>query len=343
MTAFITSACFLPLKALAAPTQMPDGILFDAAFYAKRYPDVTEFYESDDPEVMYLHYITFGMAEGRLPYEGAKPQPVKTGETAEAQTVQSAAQTPAQPAAQAAAQTSSQTPAQPASAQTTSKTAETEQKKETPMPRVRRAVGLNAKAYYDKAVFIGDSVMAGYRNYLAGHKDSQVAGCTFLAAASYSAAHALKENDSLHPMYKGKKQPVWKAISQMDVDRVFIMFGTNDLVVKDAQPAADDVLAVVDRIREFNPGKEIHIISMSPVAAGVSKGALNNPTIRKYNTLLQQGAAARGVYYVDLNSQLVNANGDLESKYCSDRYVHQTATSYAEVWDPLFVSYATGE
>ena len=66
LTAFITSVCFLPLKALAAPTQMPDGILFDAAFYAKRYPDVTEFYESDDPEVMYLHYITFGSADGSV-------------------------------------------------------------------------------------------------------------------------------------------------------------------------------------------------------------------------------------------------------------------------------------
>ena len=206
-----------------------------------------------------------------------------------------------------------------------------------------RTTSQDAAAYFARSVFIGDSVVVGYRNYLAAHKESPVSSVTFLAATSYSAAHALNENDSLHPMYCGKKQPVWTSISQMDVDRVFIMLGTNDLVVKDAFRASADVIALVDKIMAVNPGIEVHIVSMTPVYAGVSKGALNNPTINAYNILLFQAASQRaGVYYLDLNSQLLDANGNLEAKYCSDNYVHHNSTSYAQVWDPFFTAYATG-
>lgn len=211
------------------------------------------------------------------------------------------------------------------------------------LANAKRTTSKDVSAYYARSVFVGDSVLAGYRNYLAKEKTSPISSSIFLAAASYSAAHALNEKDSLHPIYRGKKQPVWTAISQMDVDRVFIMFGTNDLVVKAAGPASEDVLALVDKIRATNPGKEIHIISMSPVYAGTAKGAMNNPTIKIYNNLLQQGAMERGVCFIDLNSHLLNSNGDLIPKYCSDRYVHQTYASYSEVWDPLFTAYAIGE
>ena len=206
-----------------------------------------------------------------------------------------------------------------------------------------RTTSQDAASYFAKSVFIGDSVMVGYRNYLASHKESPVSSATFLAATSYSAAHALNVNDSLHPIYGGKKQPVWTSISQMNADRVFIMFGTNDLVVKDAFRASADVMALVDQIIATNPGIEINIISMTPVYAGVSKGALNNPTINAFNIMLFQGASQRaGVYYLDLNSKLLDANGDLAAQYCSDNYVHHNNTSYAQIWDPFFTAYATG-
>ncbi|MCR4991045.1 MAG: SGNH/GDSL hydrolase family protein [Lachnospiraceae bacterium] len=306
LIAVTVSVTALNITSLAAPVVMPDGSFFDAEYYAANNPDVVAAYGSDNADFMYEHYITYGKKEGRLPYAGAD------------KTV---------------------APVQPPQSSTVTIPGLGVPK----IPNGSRTTSTDASAYFARSVFVGDSVLAGYRNYLAKQKSSPVSSGIFLAAASYSAAHALNEKDSLHPIYKGKKQPVWTAISQMDVDRIFIMFGTNDLVVKDAAPASDDVLALVDKIRQYNPGKEIHIISMSPVYAGTSKGAMNNPTIKIYNQLLLQGAMERGVYYLDLNSHLLNSNGDLIPKYCSDRYVHQTYASYSEVWDPLFTSYALGE
>lgn len=60
---------------------------FDAEFYANQNPDVVE-QLGDNPEVLHNHYITYGKAEGRLPYQNA-PVPVqitvgRVGETSNA-------------------------------------------------------------------------------------------------------------------------------------------------------------------------------------------------------------------------------------------------------------------
>ena len=47
---------------------MPDGNLFDAVFYARKYPDVAAILGTDEA-VLYNHYLLCGSKEGRLPYE----------------------------------------------------------------------------------------------------------------------------------------------------------------------------------------------------------------------------------------------------------------------------------
>ncbi len=58
------------VKAQAAPKVMPDGTVFDAEFYADRYPDVVAALGRSE-EAMYRHYKQYGRAEGRLPYASA--------------------------------------------------------------------------------------------------------------------------------------------------------------------------------------------------------------------------------------------------------------------------------
>lgn len=55
-----------PIAVYAAPETMPDGTLFDAAYYAAAYPDVTAALGTD-PNVLYNHYRIAGKAEGRQP------------------------------------------------------------------------------------------------------------------------------------------------------------------------------------------------------------------------------------------------------------------------------------
>ena len=45
---------------------------FDPAFYAATYPDVTAALGTD-PQMLLSHYLTYGMAEDRVPFQGAAP------------------------------------------------------------------------------------------------------------------------------------------------------------------------------------------------------------------------------------------------------------------------------
>lgn len=48
---------------------LPDGVIFDAEYYAKTYPDVADAVGNDFNK-LYTHYIAFGLSEGRSAYEG---------------------------------------------------------------------------------------------------------------------------------------------------------------------------------------------------------------------------------------------------------------------------------
>lgn len=54
----------------AAPKTMPDGGVFDPQFYAALYPDVVAVFGTSE-SLLYQHYVTYGKAEGRLPYDPA--------------------------------------------------------------------------------------------------------------------------------------------------------------------------------------------------------------------------------------------------------------------------------
>lgn len=52
------------ISVCAAPERMPDGTIFDAAYYAETNPDVAA-EAGSNPEILYQHYMLFGKAEGR--------------------------------------------------------------------------------------------------------------------------------------------------------------------------------------------------------------------------------------------------------------------------------------
>ncbi|MCR4989786.1 MAG: hypothetical protein K6A38_02865 [Lachnospiraceae bacterium] len=51
---------------------------FDPAYYAALYPDVVNALGTD-PNVLYEHYVTYGIKEGRIPFNGATPGQAVSG------------------------------------------------------------------------------------------------------------------------------------------------------------------------------------------------------------------------------------------------------------------------
>ncbi|MBR6256283.1 MAG: SGNH/GDSL hydrolase family protein [Lachnospiraceae bacterium] len=194
------------------------------------------------------------------------------------------------------------------------------------------------RRYYSRSVFIGDSVMTGYKMYV-NYYESLASGAFFLATNSYATFHALKEDSNLHPMFQGKKQPVWKSVSSMDVDRVFIMLGTNDLICWDVDRTSSGITELAMRIQDEIPGMEINLVSMTPAYPGASRNCLTNENINILNAKLMDIAEEHNWGYVDINTPLKCGGNALPPELCSDKLIHETSAAYG-IWDKEFEVYA---
>ena len=195
----------------------------------------------------------------------------------------------------------------------------------------------SARGFYGNSVFIGDSIMNGFRRYSV-YPTAVTHDARFLSSGSYSAAHALNEADDLHPIYRGESRPVWESISMMEAGEVFIFFGTNEIGIFKPDVTAMHIELLADKILEVNPEAHIHLISMTPIYRGVTK--LNNDNVDILNGYLRETAERKNWGYVNIHDLLCDANGRLKDVYCSDEYVHQTMRAYSEVWDRVLEEYA---
>lgn len=195
-------------------------------------------------------------------------------------------------------------------------------------------------AYYGSSVFIGDSIMVGFRNYCAKQK-TFVHDIQFLAAGNYSAFNAMKPvtANNVHPMYRGKKYQVWNAIPLIGSQRVFLLLGMNDLSILGLEGARDQYKLLIDKILETSPDVEIHLISVTYTLPDLGQKTLNNENIAQYNLLLQKMAAENNWGYIDLVTPISDGNGNLAAECCSDGYVHLSKTAYA-LWENALIDYA---
>ncbi len=201
----------------------------------------------------------------------------------------------------------------------------------------------NIDTFFEGSVFIGDSVMMGFRNYVMGQPQGFLGGPDFLVSGSFSLRMALANIDenSIHPIYQGEQRFIWDSIALMKAKKAFLFFGLNDIDMAGVEGTCANYAEVVANIRKASPDTEIYIISMTNVLTGSEVGGLNNNNIRLLNEAVKEYCATADVQFIDIASFLVGEDGGLKPEYCSDAYVHQTAAAY-DVWTKVLRWYASG-
>lgn len=199
-------------------------------------------------------------------------------------------------------------------------------------------------AFFDGSVFVGDSVMMGFRNYAVGRRNTYLGRMQFLASGSFSVHNALWPvgGKSVHPIFQGQQRPVWESLGMLQAKKVFMFFGLNDMNMGSLQDTCACYAQVIANIKANCPDAQIHIISMTYTLHGQGKGRLQNDNIRMFNEMLKQMALENGWGFMDLATPLSDANGDLAAAYCSDNYVHQTTAAY-DVWSVVLREYARSQ
>lgn len=187
-------------------------------------------------------------------------------------------------------------------------------------------------AYFDDAVFVGDSITESLRNYcIALQRDDEdfMGNAQFLAAVSMSVRMASSDSRTLL-QYRGNAVSVTEGLLKMGAGRVFIMLGVNDYAGKypDATLAYFDTL--IDAIQEKCEGIEIVIQSVTPVTKRFCQE--RQITIEEwngFNVLLEQLCEEKGVQFLSFAELLMDAEGYLADDMTGDGMFHLTPAANA--------------
>lgn len=104
-------------------------------------------------------------------------------------------------------------------------------------------------------------------------------------------------------------------------DRVFLIFGENELGWPNTQAFCDGYSDIIDTVRTYQPEAVVYIQSILPVSAEVSAENIdntNNEQIIKFNDMLKTLAKEKGAVYLDVASIMTDADGNLPENAATD-------------------------
>lgn len=227
-------------------------------------------------------------------------------------------------------------------------TIETTEELETGTPKIApketQAIydGTQEDSFFENSVFVGDSVMMGFRNYILRQEDGFMGNPEFLVSGSYSLRMALNpvSENTIHPVYQGKQQLIWDAMAMLGVKKAFIALGLNDIGMLSVEDTYENYQKVIAAIYEANPDIAIYVISTTNIYNGSEVGNLNNENVRLLNQKMKNYCARSKEEFIDIADYLIDENGYLKDEYCSDNYVHQTPAAY-DIWVQVLREFAS--
>ena len=178
-------------------------------------------------------------------------------------------------------------------------------------------------AYFDDAVFIGDSRTEGL------FLNTGLSNATFLAHMGL-----MVDTVFTRQLFNvdGEKVSVIDALKAADFSKVYIMLGINETGWAYSSVFVQKYGELIDAIREINPEAILYIQAIMPVSQTVSDSHsyIKNAKISTYNQLLQGLAEEKRVYYLDTAGAVAGEDGALPEDAAPDG-IH-LVRSYCEKW-----------
>ncbi len=174
-------------------------------------------------------------------------------------------------------------------------------------------------AWFEDAVLIGDSRMQGLILYCGlsrltsyTYKGLTVDTVFDRPVIEWTEAEDIPEEERIpKELWADGYVPVMEALKQTEYNKVFIMLGINETGWADLSYFPVAYGKFIDAIREDNPQSLIYILSVFPVTAGAEEWHpfVTNDKIHQFNEYLQELAAEKQAFFVDLAPAVADENG----------------------------------
>ena len=185
-------------------------------------------------------------------------------------------------------------------------------------------------SYFADALMIGDSRTVGLYEY------GDMADVTsFMARESASIYDLFKDDEKLDYTPKGKettRRTLKDLLSKAKFKKIYISVGVNELGVPDTKDYYEEFRKVVTKINKLQPDALIYIQGIMHVSKNMSSTdrVYNNRAIVQRNKAIATLANGRNIFYIDMNADLCDENGDLKEEFTGDG-IHLKAAS-CERW-----------
>lgn len=180
-----------------------------------------------------------------------------------------------------------------------------------------------AEGASQNSLFIGNSITDGIARY------GIVPGATVYAKNGLTVTNALTE--PVVTSGSGRITPE-QALQSRQFDRIYLMFGMNELGFGSEEQFVTRYSALIDRIWALQPSATIYVQSILPVTAerSAKDATFNNPKLQHFNELIRQMCAEKQALFLDAHSALCDESGALPAEYSSDG-IHITKEAYG-IW-----------
>lgn len=189
--------------------------------------------------------------------------------------------------------------------------------------------------FFADAAFVGDSVSYVLQQW--HYKTGAMGDATFLTRSSLGLQNSI--DGRLKLFYQGKELTPEDAVAAVGVNKVFLMFGFNDLGLFGIEGTLERWEIFVDRILEKNPHVTIYIQSCTPIHHAGEYAGYDNTLFDEYNLALEAFCQEKGYHYVNIAPYFKDFTNAMATKYSSDQFVHMTYEGTA-VWVEVLKAYA---
>ncbi len=160
----------------------------------------------------------------------------------------------------------------------------------------------------DNSAFLGNSHAEALKLY------GLIPGADYYTKVGMSVLNVLKPDDNGKILIESLNNKVY--------DRVFMMFGENELGWPYPKNFIREYEKIIDEARRILPDADIYIESIFPVSLEVSEkshNGINNRNIEKYNKLLAELAASKdNVYFINPAEAVTGKDGNLPAEASTD-------------------------
>ena len=163
------------------------------------------------------------------------------------------------------------------------------------------------------AVFIGDSLTSGIRDYNIAKTDGVLASNGMTTRSALTAQVSVTSGGSLS---------VPDAVTSIKPARIYLLLGANEIQgATGTQGFVNNYGKLVDTLKTAVPQAKIYIQSIFPVTDTYAQSTgVTNDQITSLNQALQQLSTQKGATYLDVASVFKASDGSMDSAYAATGY-----------------------